>query len=307
MGSMLLMAGWWLLSYKFAYSYCSYNEDHIDKFVLVFLGMSIIWTLLNLYARTQIMLNFGRDNAVTLYAYFNLIFLPFVLLIKNPKLRIPLLIMTIFMVMTSFKRGTMMALPLMLMAYGYTKASMEGKFSKFWSYIFLIGIIAIIALPMLDEFSNGFLTQRFSREQMEDGSGRNELRNIALMAISQRDLITWLIGTGHGSSVALLGTGVHNEWVEFLFSFGVIGVILFFILGIILIRQTYFFYKNGCTYAPHMSMLIVYYFIVTMVSGFMGVYVTYYFFIFWGIATYLNCRELEARDFYLENLEYEVS
>ena len=45
-----------------------------------------------------------------------------------------------------------------------------------------------------------------------------------------------------------------------------------------------------------MMMMMAYFYMVSFVSGFIGVYVTYYFFAFMGIITYLNEREITLTD-----------
>lgn len=294
-GPMLLLSLWWWLTYKFSYSFCKHNDGNLEGFLTVYIGMFIVWVLLNLYARTQILLNFGRDNAVTGYAYYLLIFLPYILLLRDSWKKKTLLFVCIALIMTSFKRGTMVTLPAMLLVYGYVKGLLQKNLSKFLGYAMVLVIAALLVIPIIDQESGGFLSQRFSKEQMESGSGRTRQRNIAMSVVKERKSIEYLFGNGHGSSVKLLGTGVHNEWVEFIFSFGLIGVLLYFFLGVCFLYQCYFFFKHRSRYAPYICMMMVYFYMVSLFSGFIGVYVTYYFFVFMGMITFLNEKELEQK------------
>lgn len=291
--TMIMLSFWWYLTYYFTYSYIKNNPDGVEKFLLLFCALLLVWTFLNQYARVQIVTNFDRDNAVTGYAYYFAIFTPFVLLLRDSIYKKVLLALCIVMTFTSFKRGTMVTLPVMLLVYGYTKGVIERKKSRFMVYAVLLITIASVVIPIIDEGSGGFLSARFSEEELASGSGRTESRAIALYRVAQRDLGAFLLGTGHGSSVLLLGTGVHNEWVEFLFSFGAVGLFLYFILGLIFLKQCYYYYKMKSSYAPHMCMMMAYFYMVSLFSGFMGVYVTYYFFAFMGLITALNEREIE--------------
>ena len=292
-GAMILLSIWWILTYNFSYSYCKKQKGNILPLLWMYLGMFIVWVCLNLYARSQIILNFGRENAVTGYAYYLLIFVPYILLLKDSWIKKGLLLVSIIMILTSFKRGTMVTLPAMLLVYGYVKGVIERNMSKYIGFACLLTIAALFILPIIDENSGGFLSERFSSEQLASGSGRTWQRDVAMENVNERNFVDFLIGTGHGSSVQLLGTGVHNEWVEFLFSFGLIGALFYFALGIYFLYQCYYFYKRRSRYAPHICMMMVYYYMVSIFSGFIGVYVTYYFFAFMGMVTYLNEREIE--------------
>lgn len=294
-GALLLLAIWWFLTYQFTYSFCRRNQGHIKGLMKVYMGMFVVWALLNVYARQQIMINFGQANAVTGYAYYLLIFVPFILLLKKSKIKTGLLILSIIMIMTSFKRGTMVTLPVMLIVYGYVKGLLANDLSKFYKYFGILLFLAILLIPIIDESSGGFLSQRFSQEQLEDGSGRSGNWELAINNIEQRSEFELFVGLGHGSSVKLLGTGVHNEWLEFLFSFGIIGFLLYLVLGLKFMRQAYTAFKLRSKYAPHICMMMVYFYMISIFSGFIGVYVTYYFFAFMGIVTYLIEEDINQR------------
>lgn len=287
-GPMLLLSIWWYLTYNFTYSYLRSNQGNLTPLLIVYIGMFFVWILLNLYARSQIITNFDRENAVTGYAYYLLIFIPYIFLLEKKWIKTLLTLILSIMVITSFKRGTIITLPMMLLVYGYVKEVRSGHMIRFIGNFILVSIFSIVMLFIIDEKSDGFLLDRFSKEELAEGSGRSEYRKIALDVIAERNLIDLFIGTGHGSSVKLIGTGIHNEWVEFLFSFGLVGLILYIILGFKFLKQGYYYYKQKSKYAPHMLMMVTYFYMVSLFSGFIGVYVTYYFFAFMGIITYLN-------------------
>lgn len=295
-GAMLLLSAWWFLTYNFTYSYLSNNRGNLKPLLFVYISMFVIWVGLNLYARAQIITNFDRGNAVTGYAYYLLIFIPYLFLIEHKKLKILLIALSAIMVLTSFKRGTMVTLPIMLFTYGFIHTLQRGGVIKFINRSLLVGAVALVALLYIDEASDGFLSSRFTREELASGSGRTEYRDIALRVVGERGFIDFFVGSGHGSSVNLIGTGIHNEWLEFLFSFGVIGLLLYTFLGLKFLRQGYRYYRLKSRYVSHMMMMMAYFYMVSFFSGFIGVYVTYYFFAFMGIITYLNEREIALTD-----------
>lgn len=291
-GPMLLLSIWWFLTYNFTYSYLKNNEGNLKPLLMIYISMFLVWIGLNLYARTQILIKYNHENAITGYAYYLLIFIPYILLLEKKKISAFLLLISVIMIITSFKRGTIVTLPVMLLAYGYIKGLQIGDVTNFINKFVIMSIFAVMILIIVNENSGGFLFERFSREELISGSGRTEYREIALNVVADRNLLDLFLGTGHNSSVKLIGTGIHNEWIEFLFSFGIIGLLLYLLVGIIFFKQGYYFYKSKSKYAPHMMMMIAYFYMVSLFSGFIGVYVTYYFFAFMGIITYLNEKEI---------------
>lgn len=101
-GAMLLLSVWWFLTYNFTYSYLSNNQGNLKPLLFVYISMFVVWVGLNLYARAQIITNFDRGNAVTGYAYYLLIFIPYLLLIEHKKLKILLIALSAIMVLTFF-------------------------------------------------------------------------------------------------------------------------------------------------------------------------------------------------------------
>ena len=295
-GAMLLMAIWWYATYQFGYCICARNSSIIRPFVFVYLLLFIIWVLLNLYSRQQIIINFERNHAVTGFAYHLLVFLPFILLIEKKRvLKWCLLVLCILMVLTSYKRGTIITLPVMLLVFGYSKGRIEGNIFPFFIIAISIVLTFVFIIPLINQVSGGFLAERFSQEQLREGSGRADNWALAIDVIRNRDFFSLLVGSGHRSSVDLIGTGIHNEWIEFLYCFGFVGLVLFILLGIQFLRRGLFFLRKRCKFAPQMLMMTSYFFMVSIFSGFYGAYVSYYFFLFMGLIEFLNEEDSSNR------------
>lgn len=294
--TLIMLSLWWFLTYNFCYLFLKKSGERYHTVINMYLILSIVYIILNVYARNQIQINLNQEYAVTGYAYYIVIFIPYILLLENRIVKMILMITACVMILTSFKRGVIVTLPVMLFIYGYVKSIYTKKWESFIAKCLLIFIVAIPAFILVDKISMGFMSERFSSESLADGSGRTTNRNLALSAINNRDFVNLLIGSGHGSSVELIGTGVHNEWLEFLFSFGVIGLILYTILGILFLYECIKGVKKRLPYAPHMCMMMGYYYMVSIFSGFYGVYVTYYFFVFMSITRYLNEKSLQSRN-----------
>lgn len=143
--------------------------------------------------------------------------------------------------------------------------------------VLIFGGILVVILLFMNEATNGLLFERFDAQELQSGSGRNELRGTALEAIAHRDFATYLFGAGSGSSVELLGTGVHNEWVESFFSYGLIGVFLYAWMTLRLIRYTLKLVRKRNYYAPYLAMYCAYLVMCSLFSGFLYMHVAFYF------------------------------
>lgn len=60
------------------------------------------------------------------------------------------------------------------------------------------------------------------------GGGISVAKN--LISALVRPPLEFLCGGGSGSSIATLGTGAHNEWLEFVFNYGATGGLLYAVM-----------------------------------------------------------------------------
>ncbi len=80
---------------------------------------------------------------------------------------------------------------------------------------------------------NQFLVQRIQSIAEEDSSGRNTIfANLFNVWVNSDSFLNLLFGHGFGSTVFLSGTGnrAHNDWLELLTNFGLLGVSIYLTL-----------------------------------------------------------------------------
>lgn len=83
------------------------------------------------------------------------------------------------------------------------------------------------------------IIDRFNSEDLKDGSGRTKIWETGLVTFGSKGLLTIMLGEGVGAAnqMALLG-GIyfspHNNFLEFLYNFGMIGLILFILWWVML-------------------------------------------------------------------------
>ena len=284
----------WVCAY---YSfYLIARKAHFDHFFDSFFAvLFLVYCGINIYAQQNIAIAYGRDYGMTSYSYYLLSFLPALLLGKNRKCRSVLVIVCSIMILFSFKRGPILALPVILSVYWLSRAKL-GEIRMRFSRIIMLVIVAYGVLLFVNHITNGFLLDRFSSQELSSASGRDQMWTNTLEHIRNRDINVLLIGTGSGTSIQLLGTGVHNEWLEFLYTFGIIGVFLYFIFFISLIRRYSQLLRLRSKYSPQYGSAVAFYFLSGLTDGFFFVYWTFYFFSTIGYIEALKYREFKGQN-----------
>ena len=292
LSTQLFLAFWWITTFRFSYTYMRNNIEHKQQVIFVYLVAFFAYLIGNMYARTQIIQNLEHEFAITYYVYYILIFIPFILLTETKWWRNIMLLLATYIILSSFKRGALVCFPIMVIVYMFFRAK-QGHRNGFPFNLIFFAIFLYFSLQYVNEHSGGFLSERFSEQNLADGSGRTEYRKMALMVISQRQMLPLFIGTGPGSSVKLIGTGIHNEWVEFLFTYGIVGLLLYIYFLVSILHVCYHYVRLRTPYAPHMCMLASYVLTCGLFSGCYFMHSTFYFFSFMGIATALNDNNLD--------------
>lgn len=125
-------------------------------------------------------------------------------------------------------------------------------------------------LTVFDEASNG-------------GNGRYNIYSNLLKEYRNSSLVTQIIGHGYNSVSTYLYIGGHNDFLQVLFDYGLIGFILYLLLWRSLLRR-WKYYKKGDTphFAYGVSMII--FFAVSMASNVINSQIQFLFLCtFWGL------------------------
>lgn len=276
---------WWIFTIWFFYSVVKSDINTVESIQNFIRVMFILYSIAIAYGAVNISSNYSVNFARVGYIYHLLAMLPMIFLDRSEKIKKIFLIITIVLTIFSFKRGAIIILPFMILAY-YMFGDTDKK-NKNILKIFFVFIIILIAWIIVDKYSGGFLSSRFTRAELSDGSGRSDIWAVALQNISQRNFIQLLFGISSNNERALW-TGIHNEWISYLNSNGVFGVIIFglFILSILI--NAINLVKNKSKIAGAYMALVVYILGVCMVSGFYHVHSTFYVMLFLGTTQGLN-------------------
>lgn len=208
------------------------KSKHIVYFFLVMIPIAILQFFFNASQILSSKISTDPDvvNNVS-YVFAGLI--PFVFLIKHKKiLAISAMFVLIFFIIQGAKRGALITGAIGLLAFIYFQLKSIEKKNRIRGFFFvLIVIIGMIFFAYNMYEKNQFLISRMQTIGEEGGSsGRSIIyANVFNGWYNSDNFINLLFGFGFAKSLDLSGTGnfAHNDWLELLSNFGLLGIIIY--------------------------------------------------------------------------------
>lgn len=277
---------WWLISFFAArYTNSQLRYSWVLKFEFIIWGITVFYSLVSIknYAAYS-----GSDEANVLNISYNiLVLIPFLMQLKNKYLRGITNAISVFLIIVSMKRGAILAMGAMLLVFFYIKQCMcevSWKRRKLVTRLVVIAILVCVCVILVDAYSGGFLSSRFTKEALLSGSNRSELYNHAWQDIRSRSILQLIIGKGSSSVLQIIGSGVHNEFLEFLFSYGVVGCLLYLILIVKGIKTTIYMTRKKKDGAPYYGMAMTFIVIVGFVGSALFSHYTFHIMLLIGLS-----------------------
>lgn len=174
-----------------------------------------------------------------------------------------LTIVVLILVMVSTKRSAFLALLIGVFAYYISDAVIQEisrkKFNKMLSLMLMVFLVSIVGIYLL-ETSNIDIIQKFTSGD-ETLSGRTILWERILVNYGNQSFIEKLFGNGmHAVKYKInpygLGWYAHNSFIETLYDYGVIGLILLILFVVVIIKKTVSMNMQKSKFAPVMSSTI---------------------------------------------------
>lgn len=174
-------------------------------------------------------------------AYLPLFLTP-LLLLNNNKISWLCFVVIAYIIVDSGKRGGLVALLLSLVIYYASISRFVSKKNK----ILLISFGLIVTLISAFFFSDFFLTSEYvdrllhGSEDSDYSSGRFLIYSDVISKYFDSDFIHWFLGHGLGSvaKYSKFDTTAHNDFIEAIFDFGIIGFISYVYFYVTFLLQT---------------------------------------------------------------------
>ncbi len=202
-------------------------------FTIVLLATFIL-SFFNFQARLLALYN--REAITNNMGYRFVALLPLLGFIRKPKYAFPLLIITIYFIIMSSKRGAIVCGIVSFLLYFYYTFKSVPKNKKVQYSIVILGLFIVFVYMSYDMLmSNEYLMNRLSNmEAGNDDSGNARISQVsAIWDYSLNgSIFHFLFGYGFDKSVMIAGNYAHNDWAELLANLGIFGCIIYLIFFI---------------------------------------------------------------------------
>lgn len=237
-----------------------------EVYVFCLIGLIVVFQYTLIFRELNIFL----EHSHLASSYFSLYLLPLIFLSKSKYIRIFFVILTAIVLISSVKRGGVLALALAMMAYVFCWAFVAKKLRLSTIVMGLSCIIVFSSIVYVmgtsDEVNNVF--DRFENMEEDQGSNRLLVWGITLKMIDNSDAINYI--TGHGYNAVLADSPImlsaHNDILEITYDYGVIGIVLYLIsiLAISFYLIKLMWHKSE--YAPPLAMMLAAYLSLSLMS-----------------------------------------
>lgn len=279
---------WWLLTLVFGYDYPRRNPRAYSQIILFMLFMFGYYCVQ--FIQVAIESNETHDTTTILNLIYRvLVFVPLLYLLENKKLRNILIALVFVLTFISMKRGAIIVLPIMLAVVSIVENRQQGKSMKGTFRIIGLIIVLVVLFYITDNVTGGFLSNRFSIEELKYGSSRSEKYTAAISEMSKWGVRKLITGVG-----SVKKSGIHNEWLEFMYTFGIPGLVIYFAFIISILKKFINLCRMKSKYTSAYSTAVVFIIIVGIYSGIYATHSLFYIMLFFGIVEG-KLREEERR------------
>ena len=219
--------------------------------------------------------------------YFFLLTIPAVILTSNKKWRNYILIFATFAAFISMKRSVIVAFVLF---WGILELKyLFGKGRNKMAIIFLIvGFVAVYgSFKFADDLTGGSLSARTVDYQKDDiTNGREAIYLVTIEMIKNSTPIHLIFGNGYNGVKrdSPMDISAHNEFLEIIYDYGIIVLLIYLCFWAYILRQWYFHYRNNTIYFVPYTLSVCLFAVMAMVSQ-LVLYCSYFLYLvmFWGM------------------------
>lgn len=243
----------------------------------------------------------GEDVDIVLNMSYNvLVFMPVLLQIKKRALKLPMVTISVLYIVVSLKRGAIITLLAMIFVYAMMSDKKKGiktmqiDQKKAGKVIISLAAIAVLII-VVDDQMGGALSARFTLDALRYGSSRNELYSAAWNDVKTRGILFFLLGKGSGSSLQIIGSGVHNEILEFLFSYGLVGAMMYVVVVFNGAKRGAWLRNISSTSGRTFTMGMTYVVLVGVFGSALFSHMTFHIMLAMGMANSAGCEIADGR------------
>lgn len=224
---------------------------------------------------------FQQLNAV----YYPLLTLPWVATVRKPAWRAAGALLVVTAVSYSLKRTALVALGLGAIAYVVLEMRGRSTTSRLRLAVPLAALLALSAMAYfrVDEMLGDAFSERLLSSREDAGSNRLVIYREVITAVEGARVENLLFGHGHHATLDRFGITAHNDFLEVVYDYGAVGLILYCLLHLALLRTAFALIRERSEFASPFALAYVLFFSMSMTSHLL-IYPTYFVFLvsFWG-------------------------
>lgn len=278
-----------LMYHSCKFFFFNIKQKYITYAIYLLFGV-LLCSYIYSYSQRHLLIlgNTNQSLSIMNASYFMLYLTPFVLCQKRQLVKYAGLIVIFLCIMTSFKRGPLVAFVLSLVVYGFS--IMKNRKQNVLRYLFILVLFLIPIYYIINSFIlNGgdFIVERITSITEDKGTHRLDIYKDTIELILGSNLFSFIFGHGWDSLIRYsnLGFSAHNDFLEAFFDFGLIGFILYVLIYIKLFKTYRLMKKVDLPITgPYLCSIIIF-----IVSSSISIVILYpyslsLFLIFWGYA-----------------------
>lgn len=207
--------------------------------------------------------------------FYSLLCLPWLMLIKSPRNRFFMVVLIVICAAVSLKRSAMIISLLSLGVVFYMRF-IEGKRFKIVPTIILVCVVSIIYSFISESQNVVNIVSRFNSIEDDNGSGRMGIYEMVWLLITKSSQMDLILGHGFNSVIVSIGfASAHNDFLEIIYDFGIIGIIIYVSFHLALIKRCISLKKQKSEYFESYLVSYIIFFVMSMVSHLI-IYPTYF-------------------------------
>lgn len=154
--------------------------------------------------------------------------LPFIMLINGKWKYILIFIVLVTVLLASKRTGAIACIFAILTYFIISERQATKKIKNFLSLIILVGGFYAIANLFFSEQLT-YITERFANIKDDEGSGRTEVFAAVLSLVEESPSESVMFGHGYNAvfKETNIGFSAHNDFLEVLFDYGIVGLLLY--------------------------------------------------------------------------------
>lgn len=232
-----------------------------SKVVQTLFCMFAISYILQFYSNAKFLAGDNEDGEiVNNMGYYFLSLIPLLYLIKDKiYLKFALLLMIMIFVMMSLKRGAIIIGFVCFLLFINNSYKLSTRRFRIIALLLSIFVFYFLYNYIIDFYQNSNLFQQRLEQTIEGNSSNRDIlySNMFYGFINHTSLLKQLFGSGAYATISLYGGYAHSDWLEFLINQGLLGVIIYIIYWLLLIKS--WRKTKGPIYGAFGSFLVIYF------------------------------------------------